>query len=244
MSRDKSEVDQEVEIELRRILNSALFSKAHRSSKLLHYLVTRSQDTAQRSSELAVGVEVFGRDPAQYSPGDDPIVRVQIGRLRHKLIAYYAGEGQANPVRISIPVGSHNVLVEHPDRLPPSASARIAFRPLICLSREQDARILTMGISEELTYHLYRQFGHGMTSGRSPHTWPKTLHEVTVNYLFEGSMRKDGNRVRISLRLLDLLQDSVAWSEQLDHEFDVSINSQEKIATACSEALRRHMALP
>ncbi len=245
MSKNKSDSGDEVETELQCILDSALFSKAYRSSALLLYLVrNREKGNAKNSSEYKLGIDVFGRSPASYNPSDDPIVRVQVGRLRSKLSTYYESEGSASSIRMSIPVGSHKICIEMLDVTFTQASVRMAFRPLVCLSREYTAQVLTMGVNEELSYCLYRNFGNGMTSGQTPNTWPKTLREITINYLLEGSMRKDGKLVRISLRLLDLVQDRLAWSEQLDHEFDASISSQERLANACSEALRKYMALP
>lgn len=55
-------------------------------SRLLAYLVERAiTDCARDTSEYAIGIGVFDRDPLHYSPGEDPVVRVQVGRLRTKL---------------------------------------------------------------------------------------------------------------------------------------------------------------
>lgn len=42
-----------------------------------------------------------------YDPGFDPIVRVQMGRLRSKLRAYYNGPGLSDRVRIDVPLGGY-----------------------------------------------------------------------------------------------------------------------------------------
>ena len=92
--------DDAVREALQRVLTSKRFAKARRCAALLAYLVERAllcDETAASPPEHEIGVAVFGRDPASYLPADDPIVRVQAGRLRLRLTAYYADEGAADP---------------------------------------------------------------------------------------------------------------------------------------------------
>jgi TolB-like protein len=53
-------------------------------------------------------VEVFGR-PADFDPQTDPLVRVEVGRLRRRLLAYYTAEGSDDPVRFEVPRGSNGL---------------------------------------------------------------------------------------------------------------------------------------
>jgi hypothetical protein len=55
---------------------------------------------------------VFGRRPADYSPGEDPIVRVQLGRLRHRLELYCSTEGRHDPVSLRLPLRSDALRIE------------------------------------------------------------------------------------------------------------------------------------
>jgi adenylate cyclase len=56
-----------------------------------------------------VAVEVFGRPP-DFDAQSDPLVRVEAGRLRRRLIEYYADEGRDDPVRIDLPRGSYSIV--------------------------------------------------------------------------------------------------------------------------------------
>ena len=56
---------------------------------------------------MRIGLDVFGRKADSYDPAFDPIVRVQMGRLRSKLRAYYNGSGLPDLVRIDVPVGTY-----------------------------------------------------------------------------------------------------------------------------------------
>lgn len=96
-----------LDTQLNTILASKAFRQAPRSSRLLRFLV--ESVLAEREGEIkesVLGVEVFDR-PAGYDPKSDPIVRVQVRRLRQKLTEYYVTEGLNDPVRIEIPVGSY-----------------------------------------------------------------------------------------------------------------------------------------
>jgi TolB-like protein len=54
---------------------------------------------------------VFGR-PADFDAQSDALVRVEAGRLRRRLVEYYASEGAADPVRIQLPRGTYAVEYE------------------------------------------------------------------------------------------------------------------------------------
>lgn len=97
----------EVREQLRRILNSPLFSSSARSSQFLAYCVEQTLLGKQKEiKESTIAVEVFGRAP-DYNPRIDPIVRVHAKRLRDKLEHYYLSEGLHDRIRITIPKGSY-----------------------------------------------------------------------------------------------------------------------------------------
>jgi TolB-like protein len=100
-------VDDRVRSQLQRILASPLFSQARRPSQFLRFIVESTlADKGDRIKEYLIGVEVFGR-PDTYEPKDDPIVRIEAGRLRKKLAEYYGGPGANDPVIISLPKGAY-----------------------------------------------------------------------------------------------------------------------------------------
>jgi tetratricopeptide (TPR) repeat protein len=92
---------------LERILASETFGRSERARNLLRYLVEQEQaGHADRLKGFAIAVDVFGKD-ADFDPSTDAVVRVQAGRLRELLAHYFAAEGAAEPIRITIPRGSY-----------------------------------------------------------------------------------------------------------------------------------------
>jgi TolB-like protein len=97
----------EVRSELQRILASELFKQASRSSEFLKFVVERTlAGDRDRLKGYTIAIDVFNR-PDDFDALSDPLVRVQAGRLRRRLLEYYVTEGDANPVRISLPRGAY-----------------------------------------------------------------------------------------------------------------------------------------
>jgi hypothetical protein len=93
--------------ELDRILESPQFRGSNRRRDFLCYVVQHSLDGHHdHLKERVIGAEVFHRD-ADYSTGEDPVVRVQAGEVRRRLEQYYYAAPPDLPVRIEIPIGSY-----------------------------------------------------------------------------------------------------------------------------------------
>jgi adenylate cyclase len=98
---------EEVRAELERILGSRCFEQAGRSSEFLRFVVEQSfAGAADRLKGYTIAIEVFRRPP-DFDAQSDPLVRVEAGRLRRRLLEYYVAEGHANPLRIELPRGSY-----------------------------------------------------------------------------------------------------------------------------------------
>jgi tetratricopeptide (TPR) repeat protein len=95
-----------VQEELQRILASPTFLNARRPSQFLRFIVEGTLAGEDRIKEYLIGVEVFDR-PQDYDPKDDPVVRIEAGRLRKKLAEYYAGPGANDSIIIELPKGGY-----------------------------------------------------------------------------------------------------------------------------------------
>lgn len=92
---------------LDRVLASAAFRSANRSSTLLRFIVTSALDgRAQYLKEYTLGAEALDRGE-RFDPRIDPIVRVEMSRLRGRLELYYAKEGAGDDVVITLPKGTY-----------------------------------------------------------------------------------------------------------------------------------------
>jgi TolB-like protein len=103
----------EVRAALERVLASRCFEQAGRSSSFLRFVVEQTlAGQGERLKGYTIAVEVFGR-PADFDAQSDPLVRVEAGRLRRRLIEYYADEGRDDPIRLELPRGSYSVVATY-----------------------------------------------------------------------------------------------------------------------------------
>jgi hypothetical protein len=92
---------------LERIVQSKGFQKSQRLTDFLLYICRKAIDgRTTELNEQDIGEHVFERREG-FDPGLDNIVRVTARRVRQKLDEYYAGEGQEEPLILSMPVGGY-----------------------------------------------------------------------------------------------------------------------------------------
>ena len=100
-------IPEQIRAQLDRILASPTFEQADRASAFLRFVVTASlEGRAGEIKESVIAVEALGRTTS-FDPKSDPIVRVEAGRLRNRLKAYYDSEGLQDSVLIALPKGGY-----------------------------------------------------------------------------------------------------------------------------------------
>jgi len=95
-----------------RLIQSKTFETSEVHRRLLQYLAEKSiSGEADRMKENTIGLEAFGKPPT-YDPKQDSIVRLQAGRLRQKLAAYYQTEAAGDTIRVTLPKGAFKLHFE------------------------------------------------------------------------------------------------------------------------------------
>ena len=105
---DESGIDrEEVLAQLERMLSSAVFRRAERSSTLLRFIVEQALNGRSDSlKEYTLGVEALARGES-FDPRTDPVVRAEASRLRTRLEQYYETIGRSDPVVVRLPKGTY-----------------------------------------------------------------------------------------------------------------------------------------
>jgi TolB-like protein len=126
-----------------------------------------------------------------------------------------------------------------------AAARSIAVLPFVNMSDDAANEFFADGISEELLNVLVRVDGIGVASRTSSFAYKgrelgaaAIARELGVNHILEGSVRKAGNRVRITAQLIDAVNDRHLWSETYDRELTDIFQIQDEIANAIVAALR------
>lgn len=118
----------EVRAQVDRLVRSKAFEASEVHRRLLQYLAEKAlQGEADRLKEYTVGLEAFGK-PDSYDPRRDSIVRLQVGRLRQKLAAYYDSEAAPGELCIGLPKGGFKLSIQEAGAHNPEEMARIQRR--------------------------------------------------------------------------------------------------------------------
>lgn len=114
----------------------------------------------------------------------------------------------------------------------------IAVLPFADLDDSAD-HFFADGIVEEISTVLGRFQTLFVTAGassltyRDPATDPaKICRELGVRYLLSGSVRRSGQRVRISVRLVDGIAGNQVWADRFDDTLDDIFELQDRVASA------------
>jgi len=108
----------EIRTQLDRILASTEFNVPERVRHFLTYVINQTlAGHADRIKAYSVAVEVFGRD-ANFDIQNDPVVRIEAGRLRRALERYYLLAGSSDPILIEIPKGGYVPRFQRREALP------------------------------------------------------------------------------------------------------------------------------
>jgi adenylate cyclase len=136
-------------------------------------------------------------------------------------------------------VGRSEALVES------FGDASIAVLPFDNISDDPSNEYFSDGITEEILNLLSKIPELRVVSRSSAFAYkdkeihvPEVAATLNVANILEGSVRKAGNRVRITAQLIDARSDTHLWSETYDRTLEDVFAVQDEIAAAVSEALK------
>jgi TolB-like protein len=232
-----SESDQKaIRKQLDRILHSGPFHQSQRRQRFLEYLVNETlAGRGERLKGYNVALEVFDR-PETFDPTVDPLVRIEAARLRDKLREYYEADGQNDPIRIDLPKGAYTPQIEFRHESDPLARRKapptqevsstvpsLAVLPFDDLSADQNLGYLGDGVAEDIITALSRFPDLAVVARGSSFTYKgkavdmrQVGKELGVDYVVEGSVRKDGDKIRIVSQLIDTKNGEHVWAERFD----------------------------
>jgi len=121
----------------------------------------------------------------------------------------------------------------------------IAVLPFTNMGGDPEQEYFADGISEDIITNLslWRTFpvisrNSSFTYRGKSHNLKQVAQELGARYIVEGSVRKGGNRVRITAQLIDTDEDHHLWSEKWDRTLEDIFDVQDEV----SEAIARRVA--
>jgi TolB-like protein len=131
-----------------------------------------------------------------------------------------------------------------PASLPPLDRPAIAVLPFVNISGESEQEYFSEGISEDIITALSKLRWFYVVARNSSFSYKgKAMHlrqigeELGVGYVIEGSVRKDGDQVRITAQLNDVVTGSHLWAERYDRNLADVFAVQDEITQAVVAAI-------
>ncbi|CAN5786187.1 serine/threonine-protein kinase [soil metagenome] len=173
------------------------------------------------------------------------------GWQRHP--AWRTATGVLITATLAVAVGGH--LTTRPSEGPAPHIAptdgSVAVLPFVNLSGDPQHEFLSDGITEELTNHLTRVEGLRVAAQTSSFRFKggnvdvrEVGHALSVASVLQGSVRRDGQRVRITAQLIDASNGFQLWSETYDRELSDIFAVQDEISQAIVSVLRIRLTRP
>ena len=128
---------------------------------------------------------------------------------------------------------------------PGAVTHSIAVLPFLDMSEGRGQHYLADGMTEEILNHLAQAANLRVIARTSSFALRDTKLDVPeigkrlgVDYVLEGSVRRDGDRVRITAQLIDASTNLHAWSQTYDRTLDDLFAVQDEIAASVATALQ------
>jgi len=193
------------------------------------------------------GVNVAARLEALAEPGDILVSRNVHDQVRDKLSFGFEDMGEQTVKNIARPIGVHRVsLVENaaPIAIKGAADAgkihanrpSIAVLPFVNMSGDPEQEYFADGISEDIITGLSKLRWFFVIARNSSFAYKgkavdvkRVARELGVRYVLEGSVRKGGNRMRITAQLIDAATGNHLWADRYDGELTDVFALQDEI---------------
>jgi adenylate cyclase len=203
------------------------------------------------------GVNIAARLEALAEPGGICVSRIVRDQVRDKLDFSFADMGEQQVKNIARPVRTHRILLSTEPIAPITAddasapSARpavqkpsIAVLPFANMSGDAEQEYFSDGITEDVITNLSRNRAFFVISHSTTFTYKgpavdvgKVARELGVRYVLEGSVRRAGNRVRITAQLIDAETGHHLWADRYDRELADVFAVQDEIAQSIAGAI-------
>jgi adenylate cyclase len=196
------------------------------------------------------GVNVAARLQALAPVGGVALSRNVSDQVTGKVAASFEDLGQHTVKNIERPV---HVFAARPKSLATAPMARAQKKPQlsICvlpfanMSGDSEQEYFSDGISEDIITDLSKVSALHVVARNTAFTFkgkavevPQVARHLAVSHVLEGSVRKAGNRVRITAQLIDGVTGGHVWAERWDRDLNDIFALQDEISEAIVSALK------
>ena len=191
---------------------------------------------------LGDGVNIAARMESLAEPGAICVSAAARDHIGNKLPLIFDDLGDQNVKNLAQPIRVYRVHAETPVvqpvvALPLPDKPSIAVLPFQNMSGDPEQEYFVDGMVEEIITALSRIRWLFVIARNSTFTYKgqspdlkQVGRELGVRYVLEGSVRKGGNRVRITAQLIDALTGTHLWADRFDGSLEDVFELQDKVA--------------
>jgi adenylate cyclase len=187
------------------------------------------------------GVNIAARLEGIAEPNGICISAKVYEEIKGRLALAYEDLGERQLKNMATPVRVYRIVVNDirapvPADPPLQAKPSVAVLPFVNMSGDPEQEFLSDGITEDLITLLSRFRELFVISRSSSFTFkgqalniPEIARRLGVQYVVEGSIRKIGDRVRVTAQLIDGRRDDHIWAERYDRELKDIFELQDEV---------------
>jgi serine/threonine-protein kinase len=209
--------------------------------------------------EMLTGEPPFKSDTTQatiakrfvHTPPEVSIVRADVPRTLSELVARLLAkapqERPATGVQVVEALRSGEMPVAPPPRLP---DASVAVLPFTNMSADPDNEFFSDGMTDDVIAALTPVKGLKVAARASSFAFKGKNADLAavgstlgVRTVLQGSVRRAGNRVRVTVQLMNAREGTQLWSERYDRDLDDIFAIQDEIARGIVEQLKVTLGL-
>ncbi len=201
------------------------------------------------------GVNIASRLEGLAEPGGICVARNVYNQVKGKGDTTFEDLGEKEVKNIAVPVQCYRVSLSLPeisalktDKTAPTLvlpdKPSVAVLPFENMSGDPEQEFFADGMAEEIITALSRYRWFFVIARNSSFTYKGRAVDVTqvakelgVRYVLEGSVRKAGNRVRVTAQLIDATTGNHIWAERYDRELDDIFALQDEITETIVAAI-------
>ncbi len=199
------------------------------------------------------GVNIAARLEGLCGPGEVYVSGTVYDQAAGKLAATFEDLGEQTVKNIARPVRVYRTRArseETADAVATAGPLPLPDKPSIAvlafenMSGDPEQEYFADGITEDIITELSKISGLFVIARHSAFTYKgksvtlkQVGRELGVRCVLEGSVRKAGNRLRITAQLIDAMTDHHLWAERYDRDFDDIFEVQDEVARSVASAL-------
>jgi len=185
------------------------------------------------SNQIGVSTEALAKAEARAAD-----LATQLGFTVEAVIGFFRTVGAQDVPRENVPAKLAEIAIRHRGD-PREAKPAIAILPFRNVSGDPAQEYFADGMVDEITTALSRVRWLHVVSRNSSFSYKgqaidirRIGSELGVGYVLEGSVRKSGNRVRISAQLIEAETEVNLWADHFDGSLEEVFELQDNVAAS------------